>query len=307
MALHDFQSEVRAFGVIAGKEFLEAARNRWLFSGALLFAVLALAVIFGTAAIGGSLEFRDLTTVMNSFVSLTVYVLPLLAVMTVSEAFASESEHGTLALMLTYPLSRTTWVLGKITGFAAALFVTFSFAVATVIAARGVLPVTWPWSETLAASVKLLVTGSARENEGPGPCRPCDALVFPRLSLRRAPFDGGGGVRRGDEPHGAHNTDEPKLCRRFPPYQYRAGEGGLYGRRRAFDAGADRLERGRNRSGTFFRAAHQAVTAVIPHKPCACSRPGSCRLRFRPIYSPDLLYDRPLPVGRRFLREQRND
>ena len=32
MALHDFQSEVRAFGVIAGKEFLEAARNRWLFS-----------------------------------------------------------------------------------------------------------------------------------------------------------------------------------------------------------------------------------------------------------------------------------
>ena len=159
MALHDFQSEVRAFGVIAGKEFLEAARNRWLFSGALLFAVLALAVIFGTAAIGGSLEFRDLTTVMNSFVSLTVYVLPLLAVMTVSEAFASESEHGTLALMLTYPLSRTTWVLGKITGFAAALFVTFSFAVATVIAARGVLPVTWPWSETLAASVKLLVTG----------------------------------------------------------------------------------------------------------------------------------------------------
>lgn len=31
MALHDFQSEVRAFGVIAGKEFLEAARNRWLF------------------------------------------------------------------------------------------------------------------------------------------------------------------------------------------------------------------------------------------------------------------------------------
>ncbi len=159
MALHDFQSEVRAFGVIAGKEFLEAARNRWLFFGALLFAVLALAVIFGTAAIGGSLEFRDLTTVMNSFVSLTVYVLPLLAVMTVSEAFASESEHGTLALMLTYPLSRTTWVLGKITGFAAALFVAFSFAVATVIAARGVLPVTWSWSETLVASVKLLVTG----------------------------------------------------------------------------------------------------------------------------------------------------
>lgn len=50
-------------------------------------------------------------------------------------------------------------MLGKITGFAAALFVAFSFAVATVIAARGVLPVTWPWSETLAASVKLLVTG----------------------------------------------------------------------------------------------------------------------------------------------------
>lgn len=155
----DFAREWHAFTVIAAKELIEACRNRWLASGAFLFAALALAVIFGTAAVGGTLVFRDLATVMNSFVSLTVYVLPLLAVLTVSEAFAAESEHGTLVLMLTYPLSRTTWVLGKIAGFAVALFGVFAFAIAVVLLARAVLPIEWPWIETIKACVKLLLTG----------------------------------------------------------------------------------------------------------------------------------------------------
>lgn len=253
------------------------------FFGALLFAVLALPVIFGTAAIGGSLEFRDLTTVMNSFVSLTVYVLPLLAVMAVSEAFASESEHGTLALMLTYPLvahhlgARENH--GLCGGAFRGLFLCGSNRHCRARGAAGYLP----WSETLAASVKLLVTGWLYglayialgcwvsllvKTKAQALAVLVMLWFFPRRSLRRAPFDGGGGVRRGVSRTvlttlmSLNCADAFRLINTVPE----KGD---------FTAGAGLLTLvliGWSAAGTalalFFRAAHQAVTAVIPHKPC---------------------------------------
>lgn len=106
---------------VAAKEFRDCVRGRWLGVGAVLFTVLSLAIVYGTAAIGGTLDFRDLPVAMNSLVSLTVFLLPLLALLISADAFVGEEESGTLLLMLTYPMSRTEWLIGKLAGQGAAL------------------------------------------------------------------------------------------------------------------------------------------------------------------------------------------
>lgn len=48
---------MRSIWLVARKEFLDCLQSRWLLSGGLLFAILALAVFYGTAAIGGSFAY----------------------------------------------------------------------------------------------------------------------------------------------------------------------------------------------------------------------------------------------------------
>lgn len=101
--MRSFLSSVR---VVAAKEFRDCWRNLWLIVGSALFACLSLAVVFGTAAIGGDFSFRPLEAVMTSVVTLGVFLIPLIAVLISYDAFVGEQEHGTLILLLTYPLSR---------------------------------------------------------------------------------------------------------------------------------------------------------------------------------------------------------
>ena len=48
---------MRSIWLVARKEFLDCLQSHWLLSGGLLFAFLALAVFYGTAAIGGSFAY----------------------------------------------------------------------------------------------------------------------------------------------------------------------------------------------------------------------------------------------------------
>lgn len=115
-----FLSTVITVGI---KEFRDCVRGRWLGVAAILFALLSLAIVYGTAAIGGNLDFRPLNVVMNSLVSLTVFLLPLVAFMISYDAFVGEAESGTLLLMLTYPLNRLEWLIGKAVGQSTALLI----------------------------------------------------------------------------------------------------------------------------------------------------------------------------------------
>lgn len=133
---------MRNVWLVARKELLDCLQSRWLVSGALLFAILSLAVFFGTAAIGGSFAYPPLSVVMNSLVSLTVFLLPLLAILLAYDAFVGELEGGMLILMLTYPLSRTAFLLGKAIGqgAAVAIVLVLGFAVMPVAAAFAAVP-----------------------------------------------------------------------------------------------------------------------------------------------------------------------
>lgn len=145
--------------IVAAKEFRDCLASRWLVYGSLLFALLALAVFFGTAAIGGALHYQPLATVAGSLASLTAFVLPLLAVLLGYDAFVGEQESGTLLLMLTYPLTRTQWLAGKLAGQAAALAVVLVAGFAVLPAVQLFLPVPYTMAALAVMLAKLVGTG----------------------------------------------------------------------------------------------------------------------------------------------------
>lgn len=143
------------FKTLVAKEFLLIRRNKWLTAGAWVSALLAAAVVFGTAAVGGTLVYRDFATVKAALAALLMYVMPLLAVLAVSDAFAAEREQGTLLLMLTYPVGRETWGLAKLTAYAAGLAAALLPALVMMVGLKIMMPLPWTWGETLSGLLEL--------------------------------------------------------------------------------------------------------------------------------------------------------
>jgi Cu-processing system permease protein len=118
---------------IAGTELKIALRNRWVLIATFLMALFALALTFAGAAPTGALGVDLLTVSVASMTTLSVYLVPLLALLMSFDAVAGEIERGGLALLLTYPVSRTEILLGK---FAAHLC-TLVFAIAAGLGVAG--------------------------------------------------------------------------------------------------------------------------------------------------------------------------
>ncbi|EKV26377.1 Nitrous oxide reductase maturation transmembrane protein NosY [Caenispirillum salinarum AK4] len=106
---------------IAGREIREGLRNRWVAAATLILAALALALALVGSAPFGAVETGRLTVTIVSLSSLSIYLLPLIALLLGFDAIVGERERGTLLLMLAYPVSRWQVVLGKFLGHAAIL------------------------------------------------------------------------------------------------------------------------------------------------------------------------------------------
>lgn len=102
--------------VIAGHTLREGLRNRWVLCATLLLAALALAVVFLGSAPGGSVGAARLTVVGVSLASLSVFLLPLVALLLGFDAIVGEAERGTLLLLLAGPGSRWQVMAGKFCG-----------------------------------------------------------------------------------------------------------------------------------------------------------------------------------------------
>jgi Cu-processing system permease protein len=127
--------------LIAGKEIQEAMRNRWVLSATLLLAALALALTFLGSAPTGTIGVRALDVVIVSLSSLTIFLLPLIALLMSHDAIVGEIERGTMLLLLSYPVGRWQVLVGKFVGHLAILTfaVVFGYGVAALaLAARGV-------------------------------------------------------------------------------------------------------------------------------------------------------------------------
>jgi Cu-processing system permease protein len=143
--------------LIAGKEIQESLRNRWVLATTLLLAALALTLTLVGSAPTGSVGVRPLDVVIVSLSSLSVFLLPLIALLISHDAIVGEIERGTMLLLLSYPVGRWQVLLGKFAGHLAVL------AFATVLgygAAALVLAMTGPAidSSSLAAFGMMVVS-----------------------------------------------------------------------------------------------------------------------------------------------------
>jgi Cu-processing system permease protein len=107
--------------VIAGKEFHDRIRNRWVLAISFVFAAFTLAISYFGAVTQGIVGFQGIEPLIASLVSLTIYLLPLIALLLGFDALLGERERGTLDLLLSYPIDRVELLLGKYVGLAAAL------------------------------------------------------------------------------------------------------------------------------------------------------------------------------------------
>ena len=107
--------------VIAGVELRTALRNRWVLATTVLLATLALTLAFLGSAPTGNVGVGRLEITVVSLASLTIFLVPLIALLLSYDAIVGEAERGTLLLLLAYPVARWQVVLGKFLGHSAVL------------------------------------------------------------------------------------------------------------------------------------------------------------------------------------------
>ena len=129
---------------LAAKEIREGFRNRWVLATTLLLAALALTLALLGSAPTGTVGASRLDVVTVSLASLTIFLVPLIALLLSHDAIAGEAERGTLLLLLAYPVSRSAVILGKFAGQLAIL------ATSTILG-YGVAAVAVGWNLAAAA------------------------------------------------------------------------------------------------------------------------------------------------------------
>lgn len=106
---------------VARKEIQEGLRNRWVLATTLLLAALALTLTFLGSAPTGNVGVNRLDVVIVSLSSLTIFLVPLIALLLSHDAIVGEIERGTMLLLISYPIGRRQIIFGKFFGHLAIL------------------------------------------------------------------------------------------------------------------------------------------------------------------------------------------
>jgi len=151
---------MRAIPVIAGQEIRVGFRNRWIVATTLLLAALALSLTLLGSAPTGTVGVDPLAVVVVSLSSLTIFLLPLIALMLSFDAVVGEHERGTLILLLAYPVARWEVIVGKFLGqsaiLAAATVLGYGAAAAALALRDDVADAAWSAFATMIGSSVLL-------------------------------------------------------------------------------------------------------------------------------------------------------
>ena len=126
---------MNAVAALAANEFRLGLRNRWVALAILLLGGLALALALLGTAPAGTTGVDRLTATSVGLVSLSIYLLPLIALLLAHDSVAGEQERGTLILLLTYPMPRWQLIAGKFLGhnLVLALAVTIGYGLAATM------------------------------------------------------------------------------------------------------------------------------------------------------------------------------
>jgi len=112
---------VKQVFIIMGKEWRDGMRNRWVLATTALLAALALTLAFLGSAPTGAVKTGALAVTIVSLSSLTIFLIPLIALLLSYDAICGEIDRGTMALLLSYPVARWQVLFGKFFGHLAIL------------------------------------------------------------------------------------------------------------------------------------------------------------------------------------------
>jgi len=147
---------------IAAKEIRDGTRNRWILMITLVMAGLALLLALLGSAPTGTTRIGPLPITVVSLSSLSIFFIPLIALLLAYDSITGEAERGTLLLLLAHPVARWQVIIGKFCGhtvlLAFAILVGYGLAGGVIAAAsKGPIdPETWnSFARLLASSVML--------------------------------------------------------------------------------------------------------------------------------------------------------
>lgn len=146
---------------IAAKEIRDGTRNRWIVVITLIMAGLALLLALLGSAPTGTTSVSPLSVTIVSLSSLSIFFIPLIALLLAYDAIVGEAERGTLLLLLAHPVARWQVVVGKFCGhlvlLATAILIGYGIAGFTIsFVSDGAIA-----GPVLASFVRLLVSSIA--------------------------------------------------------------------------------------------------------------------------------------------------
>lgn len=114
------------------KEARDGFRNRWVIMITLIMAGLALGLSLLGSTPTGTTSVSPLAVTVVSLSSLSIFFIPLIALLLAYDSVVGEAERGTLTLLLTHPVSRVQVILGKFIGhlFLLAIAIVVGYGVA---------------------------------------------------------------------------------------------------------------------------------------------------------------------------------
>lgn len=143
-------------GTIFAQEFRQARRNLWVVLATGVLGLFAVALALFGAGQGAALQADVLTLTAASLATLSVYLIPLIALLMSYDSLAGEIERGTLALTFATPVRRWEVFVGKFAAQAVAVSVAITLAFGGAGLVAGLLIGTGP--EGVAAWLRLMGT-----------------------------------------------------------------------------------------------------------------------------------------------------
>ncbi|MCA9937248.1 MAG: ABC transporter permease [Anaerolineales bacterium] len=107
--------------ILTQKELRDARRNRWLVLYTVAFAALSLALAWLALSGAGRYGLAGFGRTAASLINLVLLIVPLMGLTLGALSLAGERDQGTLAYLMTQPISQTEMLLGKFLGMALAL------------------------------------------------------------------------------------------------------------------------------------------------------------------------------------------
>ena len=99
--------------ILIRKEIRDGLRNRWVLAITALLAMLALSLGFLGSAPTGTVKVDPLTVTVVSLSSLSIFLIPLIAMLLSYDAIVGEIDRGTMALLRSYPIARRQGMAGS--------------------------------------------------------------------------------------------------------------------------------------------------------------------------------------------------